>query len=125
MAGTVYTTRALAEELIGDDSKGSTRELRKFLRDDMGQGKAVVGKGGRYALELNKTQVKAMAKRFAAWQAKQEEEKAKRAELRNAPKMDNEDNTDDAPIEVIEDEAPTELEGPSDEEIAAMLADED
>jgi hypothetical protein len=131
---TTYTTRTLAEAIIGEDEvtanpKAATRTLRKFLRDELGEGKAVVGKGGRYALDYNKTQVKAMAKKFAAWEAQQEADKAARAAARDAAKPTP------APIaEVIEDDAddidaPDSEDafaeaGPTDEEIAAMLEDD-
>lgn len=132
-----YSTAALAAAIIGEDKvdenrKAATRTLRKFLRDDMNEGKAVVGKGGRYALELNKTQVKAMAKRFTAWEAKQEADKLARAELKaaQAPKVaeaiilpTDDEGTEDN-IDEVEDD--TEIaEGPTDDEIAAMLEDDD
>lgn len=136
-----YTTADLAAAIIGEDKveenrKSATRTLRKFLRDDMNEGKAVVGKGGRYALELNKTQVKAMAKRFAAWEAKQEADKAARAELKaaQAPKKSVNAIADDAvkggdtvnsiADEELEDDT-DEATGPTDDEIAAMLEDDE
>lgn len=131
---TTYTTRTLAEAIIGEDEvtanpKAATRTLRKFLRDELGEGKAVVGKGGRYALDYNKTQVKAMAKKFAAWEAQQEADKAARAAARDAamPKkveaiaeIIEDDTADD--IEIEDDDAT--IEGPTDDEIAAMLEDD-
>lgn len=111
---TTYTTRTLAEKLIGDDTKQATRTLRKFLRDDLGEGKAVVGKGGRYALELKAVELRAMGKRFAAWETAQEEAKIARAAEMKAKA--------EAPIT---DEADTEAASPTDEEIAAMLSDDD
>ena len=113
---TTYSTRTLAAEVLGDEGKAATRTLRKFLRDDMGDGKAVVGKGGRYALDMNKRELTALKKRFAAWEKQQEAEKAARAEKVAAAKSEPEaveDDTNDAP------------EGPSDEEIAAMLSEGD
>lgn len=137
-----YTTAALAVAIIGEDEvdanrKAATRTLRKFLRDDMNEGKAVVGKGGRYALEMNKREVTAMAKRFKAWEAKQEADKAARAELKaaQAPKkvsvnaiaddaVKGGDSVNSIDADEIEDD--TEIaEGPTDEEIAAMLEDDD
>lgn len=129
---TTFSTRALADKIMGEDEvaanpKAATRELRKFLRDELGEGKAVVGKGGRYALDLKAAEVRAMTKKFNAWKIQQEEEKAARAALRaeqannrTAPAIEDES--------VLEDEAPEadeSLEGPSDEEIAAMLSDDD
>lgn len=125
---TTHTTRTLAQEIIGDDSKGATRELRKFLRADAVAkgGKVGVdtpGKGGRYTIDLNKRELTAMTKRFKAWQVQQEEEAAKRAEARNTAKAT------ESPIAVeadTEDEGDTSLdtvEGPTDEEIAEMLTD--
>lgn len=128
---TTYTTRTLAEKLMPTDAeeniKGATRTLRKFLRDTLGEGKAVVGKGGRYALEYNAKEITALKKQFKSWTIAQEEEKAKRAALREeinsarAAATVEDDATDE---EIIEDgdESP---EGPSDEEIAAMLSDDD
>jgi hypothetical protein len=129
---TTYTTRTLAEKIMPTDAedniKGATRTLRKFLRDILGEGKAVVGKGGRYALEYNAKEITALKKQFKAWTITQEEEKAKRAALReeiNATRAlaSNEDDT--ATDEEIIDEGDESPEGPSDEEIAAMLSDED
>lgn len=129
---TTYTTRTLAEKIMPTDAeeniKGATRTLRKFLRDTLGEGKAVVGKGGRYALEYNAKEITALKKQFKSWTIAQEEEKAKRAALReeiNASRAlaSNEDDT--ATDEEIIDEGDESPEGPSDEEIAAMLSDED
>jgi hypothetical protein len=133
---TQYNTRTLAEAIIGEDevdanAKAATRTLRKFLRDDMGEGKAVVGKGGRYALELKAQELRNMKKRFAEWSAKQEADKAARAELRDAQTKKVEAiilPTDDEGTEDINDEELVEddtVEGPTDEEIAALLADDE
>lgn len=134
MAGT-YGTTELAAAIMGDDAveanrKGATRTLRKFLRDDMGEGKAVVGKGGRYALELKAAELRAMKKRFDAWVIAQEEAKAARAEALNARKAPAEaveadtegEGSTDAPEDA--DDTLDAVEGPSDDEIAAMLADD-
>jgi hypothetical protein len=126
---TTYTTRALATEVIGDDGKAATRTLRKFLRDRAVEAGGAVGidtpgKGGRYALDFTKPQLRKLIKDFGAWQVAQEEAKAARAALLA-------DKATETPEEPIEDEAPeapegdTEAEGPSDEEIAAMLSDEE
>lgn len=120
---TAYTTRTLATEVIGDDGKAATRTLRKFLRDDTTAKGGTVGidtpgKGGRYALDMNKRDLTSLKKRFAAWVIAQEEAKAARAALL----------ADKTPEEPIEDEAPEgdiPAEGPSDEEIAAMISDDD
>lgn len=121
---TTYSTRTLSEAIIGDDTKAATRTLRKFLRDDMGEGKAVVGKGGRYALDLNKRDLNAMTKRFKAWETAQEAAKVARA-----AEMKAKAETATLPVEVIAtDEADTddnEAASPTDEEIAAMLSDDD
>jgi hypothetical protein len=135
-----YNTRTLAEAIIGEDevgtnAKAATRTLRKFLRDDMGEGKAVVGKGGRYALELKAQELRNMKKRFAEWSAKQEADKAARAELREAQtkvsvnaiaedavKGGDSVNSIAEDEELIEDDT---VEGPTDEEIAALLADDE
>lgn len=131
-----YTTRTLAEKLMPAAAeaniKGATRTLRKFLRDELGQGKAVVGKGNRYALTYNAKEITALKKKFGAWEiAQAEAQKARRDALaaKIAPKID------DAPIEGAEidstdeaDDATDEvapIEGPTDEEIAAMLLDDD
>jgi hypothetical protein len=135
----LYTTRTLAEQIMPDAAenniKTATRTLRKFLRDELGNGGAVVGKGARYSLDLKAAELRAMKKKFAAWEIAQEEAKAARAaalEAAKAPKTpavaettpdsDDADNTDEAPESDNDD---IELEGPSDEEIAAMLSDDD
>ncbi len=88
----------------------------------------MVGKGGRYALEYGAPELRSLKKKFAAWEIAQEEAKAARAEAlaaAKAPKADTlpeSDIEDDMDNEAIEDDA---AEGPSDEEIAAMLSDED
>jgi len=62
MAAASMTTAQVAEALDTDP-----RTLRKFLRDDMGGGKAVVGKGARYELPGDKRSLNALAKRFTKW----------------------------------------------------------
>lgn len=144
---TQYSTATLAIAIMGEDAvtdnrKGATRILRKFLRDEMGEGKSVVGKGGRYALDMNKREITAMGKRFRAWEVAQEEAKAARAEALAALKAPKasvnavaEDAvrggssvnaiilpTDDEGTEDIDDES--EIDGPTDEEIAALLEDD-
>lgn len=129
---TAYSTRALSEAVIGSDDKASTRTLRKFLRADaVAKGGKVgidtPGKGGRYTLDLNKRELTALAKRFAAWQVAEEEAKAKRAAdlaAKGAIILPTDDSSDEDALAENEesDNAP---EGPSDEEIAAMLSDED
>jgi hypothetical protein len=138
---TQYDTTTLAIAIIGEDEvdknrKNATRTLRKFLRDDMGEGKAVVGKGGRYALELKAAELRAMKKRFADWEKAQEEAKKARAELKVAqtnsvaPKVSVNAIAEDAVKggdsvnSIEEDEDPAEIEGPTDEEIAAMLSED-
>jgi hypothetical protein len=126
---TTYTSATLAAALLGDEAieankKNATRTVRKFLRDELGEGKAVVGKGGRYALDYNKKELTSLTKRFKAWEAKQEADKAARADALAAPKT-----AASAPAEAVEeeadeaDEAP--YEGPSDDDIAALLEDDD
>lgn len=139
MAKITYTTATLTAALMGDDAtatpaarKANTRTVRKFLRDELGGGKAVVGKGARYALEYGAPELRAMKKKFAAWEIAQEEAKKARAAALEAaktakaeeiaPEPAESDNADDAPEGDDSDELP---EGPSDEEIAAMIADED
>lgn len=128
---TTYNTRDLANAIIGEDeveanAKSATRTLRKFLRADANNEKALhtcPGKGGRYSIDLNKTQLKAMTKRFIAWQEQQEAEANARREARAAAtKKVDEVKVDD---EVTEGDSANEVEGPSDEEIAEMIADED
>lgn len=129
---TAYTTRALAIEVIGDDSKTATRTLRKFLRDDTTAkgGKVGIdtpGKGGRYSLDLTKPQLRKLIKDFKLWEVAQEEAKAKRAAdlaAKGAIILPADDSTDEEALATNEesDNAP---EGPSDEEIAAMLSDDD
>lgn len=119
-----YTTAALAEALeIPGTTKTATRELRKFLRATIARDEQP-GKGGRYALDLTKPQLRKMGKDFAAWAAKQEAEKKARREaldaLKKAPKADPEPIEDEADNS---DEGDEEAEGPSDEEIAEMLSE--
>ena len=57
---TILTTAQVAEKLDTD-----ARTLRKFLRDDRGEGKAVVGKGKRYQIDAK--EVSGLSKKFAAW----------------------------------------------------------
>ncbi len=126
---TTYTTRALAEALLGDDTKTATRTVRKFLRDELGEGKAVVGKGGRYALDYNKRELTALTKKFKAWETAQEEAKVVRAaemkaKATTAAIILPDDSTDEDAL--AENEASDNgAEGPTDEEIAAMLSDDD
>lgn len=131
---TTYTTRTLAEAVIGDDSKASTRTLRKFLRDDATAkggkvGTDTPGKGGRYALDLTKVQLRKLIKDFAAWQVAQEEAKAARAALladkAKTPETDTTPIEDDTDEGDNDDNALDTVEGPTDEEIAEMIADED
>lgn len=138
MAKITYTTRTLAEAMIDnadDNIKAATRTLRKFLRDELGEGKAVVGKGGRYALEYGAPELRSLKKKFAAWEIAQAEAKAARAEALEAAKAPKvaetlpiEDDTDDEVETDIEDEGDNtddEANGPTDEEIAEMLSDDD
>lgn len=123
---TAYTTRTLAEAVIGDDGKASTRTLRKFLRDDTTAKGGTIGidtpgKGGRYALDLTKRDLNALIKRFAAWQIAQEEAKAARAAALAAPKAETpETDTTDNDEEWAE--ALEGLNDPTDEEIAEIDA---
>lgn len=140
---TAYTTRSLAAAIMGEDeveanAKAAGRELRKFLRAEaVAKGGKVgtdtPGKGGRYSIDLNKRELTAMTKRFNAWKIEQEAEKkarrdalealkANKDEAPKAAETDTEDTTDKVDEADIEDEA---LEGPTDEEIAAMLSDDD
>jgi hypothetical protein len=133
---TTYNTATLAAAILGEDAvdtnkKSATRELRKFLRDDMGEGKAVVGKGGRYALDLTKVQVNAMKKRFKAWEIAQAEAKdARRAALEAAATAKGSeaiilaDEGDEDALEANE-AADAGVTGPTDAEIAEMLEDDD
>lgn len=143
-----YTTRTLAEKLLParteENPKAATRELRKFLRDTLGEGKAVVGKGNRYALSYNAKELTALKRKFATWQVEQAEaQQARRDALaaRVTPTTHPSAIIDEAPIKGAEDEminaainAAEEnenisndgiVEGPSDEEIAAMLSDDE
>lgn len=131
---TTYDTTALAQAIIGEDAveanrKAATRTLRKFLRADFAEKELrTPGKGGRYSIDLNKRELTAMTKRFKAWQEQQEAEKAARAEalkVAKAPKAEEAPEEPEAPETDEELEDDNELEGPTDEEIAAMLADDD
>jgi hypothetical protein len=143
---TTYTSATLAAAIMGDEAvdtnkKAATRIIRKFLRDELGGGKAVVGKGSRYALDYNKREITAMAKRFKAWEVAQDEAKALRKEALEAAKAPakpsiaelvkptgvdpltlSDDEYDDEEIDEDDDKPAT---GPTDEEIAAMLEDDD
>lgn len=136
---TTFTTRTIAEKLLGAEAvdtnpKAATREVRKFLRADTVAAGGTVGidtpgKGGRYTLDLKVAEVRAMAKRFAAWQVAEAEAKAARAALKEslakatpaAPACEDDPSTD----EDTDDDSTDEASGPSDEEIAAMLADDE
>jgi hypothetical protein len=136
---TTYNTRTLAAAIMGDElvdanAKSATRTLRKFLRDELGEGKAVVGKGARYSLDYNKRELTALTKKFRAWEiAQQEAAEARKIALAAAksPKAPIEVEADTTPETDIEDDAPEgddqpmTLEGPSDDEIAEMLADDE
>lgn len=137
---TTYTSATLAAAIMGDEAvddnrKAATRIIRKFLRDELGEGKAVVGKGGRYALEYNKIQIKAMTKRFKAWEIAQEEAKTARKEALEAIQAPAKPSiaelvkpTGVDPLTLSDDEYDDEeipAGGPTDEEIAAMLSDDD
>jgi hypothetical protein len=136
---TTYNTRTLAAAIMGDElvdanAKSATRTLRKFLRDELGEGKAVVGKGARYSLDYNKRELTALTKKFRAWEiAQQEAAEARKIALAAAkapkatitpeePIADETDIEDDAPEG---DDEPMTLEGPTDDEIAEMLADDE
>jgi hypothetical protein len=132
----LYDTTALALAIIGEEKvttnrKSATRTLRKFLRTDFkAREVATPGKGGRYAIELKAAELRSMKKRFADWAAAEAKAQAERRELlaaKVAPKTAGEQAADEAP-EVVEDapeDAPEVIEGPSDEELAEMLADLD
>lgn len=128
----IFNTTTLAIAIMGEDQveanrKAATRTLRKFLRDELGEGKAVVGKGSRYALEYTKPQIKALTKKFNAWEVAQEEAKAARAEALAALRAPKADAPADAPIDAVEDDA-DEAQGidaidDSEIDFDAMLAD--
>lgn len=138
---TTYNTRDLAAAIIGEDeveanAKAATRTLRKFLRADAKNEKALhtcPGKGGRYSIDLNKTQVKSMTKRFIAWQEAQEAEAKARRDARDAatakvsvnaiaPDAERGGSSVNAIAEEdTEEDAP---EGPTDEEIAEMIKED-
>jgi uncharacterized protein YecE (DUF72 family) len=130
---TAYNTRSLAEALIGDDGKQATRTTRKFLRDELGGGKAVVGKGGRYNLDYNKRELTALTKKFKAWETAQEAAKiARAAEMAERAKtagtaviLPDDSNGDDADILDENTESDNPATGPTDEEMAEMLAEGD
>lgn len=139
MIMTTYNTTSLTAALLGDEAiespaakKSNTRTIRKFLRDELGGGKAVVGKGSRYSLDYNKRELTALKKKFTAWEIEQEEAKAARAAALEAAKapteaiiLPNDENGEDEEALRENEESDNELEGPSDEEIAEMLSDED
>lgn len=125
-----YTTRTLAEKIMPTaaetNMKSATRTLRKFLRDELGQGKAVVGKGNRYALTYTAKEITALKKKFAAWEIAQAEAQAARREALAAkitPAVESTPEVAETTDEDATDESDNEPKGPSDEEIAAMLSD--
>lgn len=126
---TELATAIMGEEKVSDDRKGATRTLRKFLRDEMGEGKSVVGKGGRYSLELKAAELRALTKKFAAWEIAQEEAKAARAEALAALKAPKAEAialpADDEGTEDIDDGDDSPVEGPTDDEILAMMNGDD
>lgn len=116
---TLYTTKTLATEVIGADTKAATRTLRKFLRDELPR-EEQPGKGGRYALNYTKPQLKALTKKFTAWETAQEAAKvARAAEMAKAAE------TTTAPITEESDIEDNPVTGPTDEEMAEMLAEGD
>jgi hypothetical protein len=133
MIMTTYNTTTLAAAIMGDEAietnrKAATRTLRKFLRDELGEGKAVVGKGARYSLDYNKRELTALTKKFRAWEiAQAEAAEARKAALLAAksPKPVEADTTPESDIDDDTDNGDEAPEGPSDEEIAAMLSDDD
>lgn len=130
---TTYNTTTLAVAIMGEEAvetnrKAATRTLRKFLRDELGEGKAVVGKGARYALDYNKRELTALTKKFRAWEIAQEDARIARREALEAakkPAAPIADETPETDNEPEGDNDDTALEGPTDEEIAAMLSDDD
>lgn len=130
---TTYDTTALATAIIGEDAvttnrKATTRTLRKFLRTDfVAREVPTPGKGGRYAIDLNKRDLAAMTKRFNAWKAAEDEANEARKVLKASTAAAVTAPIEDAPIEDAGDDAdaPAGAEGPSDEEIAALLAEDD
>ncbi len=79
MAKVSYTTATLAPEL-----DTTPKALRKFLRDET-SGVEGVGKGGRYTLEFTATALKALKKKFDAFEAAQD---ARRAEVKAAAQVE-------------------------------------
>ena len=67
-----FNTSQVAEALETD-----ARTLRKFLRAELGEGKAVVGKGKRYSFEAK--DIKALRPKYAEWVA------ARAAQVEDAP----------------------------------------
>lgn len=125
---TTLTAAIMGEESIADPAakKRNTRTLRKFLRDELGNGKAVVGKGARYSLDYKAAELRTLKKKFAAWEIAQEEAKQARAEAREAAMIAKAED----PAETVEDDTPEAAaddapEGPSDEEIAQMISEDD
>lgn len=126
--GTVYSTKGLAQEIMGKDDKSATRELRKFLRakavaEGGRVGTDTPGKGGRYAIEMTKRDITAMKKAFTAWQAEQAEAAKARAELKVAQTAAKAQEIAEAPEEVEMTESDIELEGPAEGDIDSMLAE--
>lgn len=80
MAQTLSTTE------LANEFDTTPRTLRKFLRDTLGDGKGVVGKGARYQIE--RKQVRSLAKKFAAWS------EAKADKTDDADIADDTDNSD-------------------------------
>lgn len=130
---TSYTSRTLADAIMGEEkvaelnAKVATKELRKFLRTDhiaRGAADELPGKGGRYSIELKAAELRAMRKRFEDWATAQADEKAQRKALNEALKAPKAAAPAEEVAEALEeDDAPAD--GPSDDEIAAMLNDAD
>lgn len=128
---TAYDTAALATEIIGEDEvtknrKSATRRLRKFLRADEKNEKALhtcPGKGGRYSIDLNKTQLRAMKTRFTAWQKAEQEAAEQRKAAREVEAAKVTPKT--AAEQDAETDSTDEVEGPTDDEILEMLNDQD
>lgn len=117
MAAATLTPAALATELGTDP-----RTTRKFLRSITPK-ESQPGKGARWEIKGTKTELARLQKAFRAFTEAQEKAKNDRAEAKNKVE-ENTDNDDEIAEKVTEHEIFENdfdsLEGPTDEEIAAL-----
>lgn len=107
-------TAPLTPAQLADELGTDARTARKFLRSITPRDEQP-GKGSRWSIPGTAASLKAMRTKFAKFEAAQAEAKAKRDEAKNAPQAPN-----DADEVLDADDSLDALEGPTDDEIAAL-----